>query len=338
MCHRGTTVIHQPALEAVLQAGKHTVVTAVTQDKSLVFRKLAIREQFGRESLFPVQALGPELEALLRHIQGEVTHRGEGSTLADQLVSGVVVYLQVAFEILSGVFHLTVNRVLEREFFLVDVFPDGQHTVFRIIQVTRLCHNAGNGQGVELVDQVCSGDHVAGAFVAGSVSPGPQHGNIVDLQPFARVIRDGVLGRRRTVLRIENLGAFRNIDFHVNGGIILPRFHSKGRLFGIAGKSVSVLLQRRWRVIIKKPCHSGGAAVGYIRSHFRKIYLVQHSACRICQGYGFHFQLSDLEGGMRLLIGVFIIRAVAHDHLVFSRADGSPGRKLPLSSVIQPVA
>ena len=106
-------VVDQPALEAVLQTGPHGVVSAVAQGKALVLRIGPVREELGGKGLCTVFALGPELEALLGHIQGEVAHQGEAAVLVDQFCSAVVVELHMDLVLDAGILDLAVDRVLE---------------------------------------------------------------------------------------------------------------------------------------------------------------------------------------------------------------------------------
>ena len=289
-------VVDQPALEPVLQAGPHGVVPAVPQDKALVFRIGPVREKRRVEGFGAVFALGPELEALLGHIQGEVAHQGEAAVLAYQQRSAIVVELHMDLVLHAGIFHFPVNRVLEGQLarLLDHIVPGHKHTGFLVPQVIRIRDHRDQWQRVICVDEESSRQGVAGFHLPGGKGLCSQHRREVQLQLFA-VIRVGILRRGGTVCRVEDLRALRHIELHICRGIILPRLNREGGHGRVSDKAVPVGLERRRRVIIKKTRDSEGSAIGDICSHLRQDHLVQHLARRIRQRDGFSVQLSDLE-------------------------------------------
>ena len=287
--------VHQVLLETVLQPGPHTVVPAVAQHEAFVLRIVPVREQFGVECLGAVQGLGPELETFLRHIERIVAHQADLSALAQQQLARVIVQFDIAFVLDPFILYLAVNGVLERQLILDGIFANGQHAPFFIPQVHRIGHDRNQGQCVESVDEISSRDRIAWLGHSGPERTCPDHRCEVQLQPFP-VVRGTVLGRRGPVCGIEDLRSLRNTDLDILGGTVLSRRNAERRLLCVSGKARPVCLERRRRIIIKKPGYAECPAVGYVRLQFRENHFVQHPSRWIRQGDGFPLQSADLEG------------------------------------------
>ena len=261
--HRRPVGVQHPALESVQHPGPHAVVPAVPQHEALVFRVGSVLEQRRREGFRAEYALGPELHALLGHVQRVVAHQPESGVLAHHRVALQVIHLHVAGLVDSRVLHLPVYRVLEGQLargFLDGVGPQGQHALLFVPQDSRIRHHRYHRQRMVYIHEVGPRDNVAGLQPRRGEGPRPDHRRVVDFQPFP------VVGRRprggdAAVRRVIDLRALRNLQLQIHRGIMHSRLNAEGRRLRVSGEADAVGQKGGGFGIIKKARHSNGPTI-----------------------------------------------------------------------------
>ena len=272
--HAGAGLINDAGLHAVNHAGEQAVLTAVSQYKAGIRLERTILKQCIVETAFAVLAVSLDVEALLRHIQRELSHDTERHALGKLLCAVlVVVFYPAAKPVLLPVGSVFPRRVLR---FAVEARTIGEHARLVVPHVVRISGQADDRHRVIHGDQIRLGDNLRRLY-AFTIGPRPHDSILSDLDRLA--VNGGVLRRVRTVERIANNGIERNGDAHTAFAFQRSLVQAAGNvdsgLFSKADEAAGVFCAGSGGRIVKQSRLAQRTAEGNVVVELGNNYLVQ---------------------------------------------------------------